>query len=88
MSGTIMSQPTEKLIEQYAYYLDGKIHLSPANVRLLEKKLKKRSFRGMGAGKLLEIFSRCAEYPNPFFQEGVSPAPPARIRGKRRRQGN
>jgi hypothetical protein len=83
MSGKALSMPTEKLIEQYAYYIDGKVHLSPGNVRSLEKKLRKRSFRGIHAGKLLEIFSRCAEYPTPFVQEGVSLASPRKLRGNR-----
>ncbi len=65
MSGKRLHK-TEKLIEQYACYLDGKIHLAPVTVRSLEERLQKSSFKGIGAGKLLDIFTRCAEYPAPF----------------------
>jgi len=67
------SSRTEKMIEQYACYLDGKLHLAPVSVRRLEEKLKESSFRGIGAGKLLEIFTRCAEYPPPFSHEWSEP---------------
>jgi len=62
---------TEKMIEQYACYLDGKIHLAPMKVKTLEERLKRSSFKGIGAGRLLEIFTRCAEYPAPFSGERV-----------------
>jgi hypothetical protein len=67
------SSRTEKMIEQYACYLDGKIHLAPVSVHRLEEKLKESSFRGIGAGKLLEIFTRCAEYPSPFSRDWAEP---------------
>ena len=62
----ILSGTTEELIQQYAYYLDGKIQLPPATVKALEEKLGKSSYKDVGAGKLLEIFNKCAEYPNLF----------------------
>ena len=65
MSDT-MSISTEKLIENYTYYLDGKVQLSPENVKELEKQLYSSSFDGISAGKLLHIFKRCAKSPNPF----------------------
>jgi len=65
MSDT-MSISTEKLIENYTYYLDGKVQLSPENVRELEQQLGSSSFDGISAGKLLNIFKRCAKSPNPF----------------------
>ena len=57
---------TEDLIEQYTCYIDGKMHLSSRSLESLEKQLKKRSYRGIDARKLLKIFTRCADQPNLF----------------------
>jgi|GEM_PF-1531389 len=65
MSDT-MPISTEKLIEHYTYYLDGKVQLSPENARELEMQLSCSSFEGISAGRLLHIFRRCAKSPNPF----------------------
>lgn len=57
---------TEELIEKYTCYIDGKVPLSPTAVQALEEELKKRSFRRIGPGKLLKIFTRCSRYPGLF----------------------
>ncbi len=62
----IVSIDTEKLIEQYTYYIDGKLQMSTERVQILEKELMGRSFNNICARKLLKIFQKCAKYPNLF----------------------